>query len=389
VGDRLLVDVARRVVSCLRPGDTCARMGGDEFAVLLDEVHTVQDAERIARRVADRIAEPMAVDGEEIYVQASIGITMADGGYSSGDEILRDADIAMYCAKKGGLRLKAFDPSMHAVTKSRMMLETELRGAIERGEFVLHYQPIVSVATGAVTAFEALIRWAHPRRGLVPPADFVPALEETRLIVPLGRWVLGEACRQLRQWQRDRPWLAAARVTVNVSNVQFAHPGFGDDVREAVDRSGLDPRCLILEMTESAVMHDPESAARLLDELRGMGVVTYLDDFGTGYSSLAQLPRIPIEGLKIDRQFIARMSRDRRDHEMVRAITAISSNLGMTVIAEGVEEADQLACLKDLRCDWAQGYLISRPLAPAALEAMLLDSPPGPDSAASHGWATP
>lgn len=374
IGDRVLVEVAQRLAGALRPGDTCARLGGDEFALLLEDVASVSEAEAIALRASGKIVDPMNLDGKEVYVQASIGITFGPGDYDSAEEILRDADLAMYGAKRGGLRQKVFDASMRAVTMTRMVLETELRGAIERGEFVLHYQPIVEIRSGRLRAFEALVRWLHPGRGLVAPGEFIPVLEDTRLIVPLGRWILSEACRQLRQWQCARSWLERTCVTVNVSNLQFAQPRWAEDVRDVLTVSGLDPRCLILEMTESAVMDERGMAAQVLEELRRTGVVTYLDDFGTGYSSLAHLPRIPIDGLKIDDQFVARMCKDQRDQEVVKAITAISANLGLTVIAEGVEAAEQLALLEKLGCDWAQGYYISRPLAPEMLEKTVLDS---------------
>lgn len=369
MGDRMLVEVARRVSGCLRPGDTAARFGGDEFAILVEDV---DDAERVARRLVERIAAPVPMKGKTLYTTASIGITIAGADARTAEEVLRDADIAMYRAKRRGTKHEVFDSSMHVETMDRMLLETDLRGALERQELIVYYQPILDLNTRRVAAFEALLRWRHPQRGIVAPTEFIPILEETRLIIPVGRWVLEEACRQVREWLCQHREHGDLRVSVNVSNVQFAQPSFGREVQDVLEATGLPARHLALEITESVIMENPETAARVMQELRDLGVRIYLDDFGTGYSSLSYLPRFPIDTLKIDGSFVARMNEHSADMEVARAITAIAHNLKMDVIAEGIESAEQMASLLALPCHLGQGWLYS-PAVPAIHAGELLE----------------
>jgi diguanylate cyclase (GGDEF)-like protein/PAS domain S-box-containing protein len=370
-GDRLLVEVSRRLLSCVRPADTAARLGGDEFAVLLDDIG-VADVENAARRIGAELARPIRSDGPPIYTSASIGGCLS-GSADTPEQYLRNADLAMYSAKRSGRRLQMFDATMHEATLGRLSLETDLRRAVEAGEFVLHYQPIVSLEGARLEGFEALLRWEHPQQNRISPVEFIPLLEETRLIVPVGAWVVREACRQLAAWQRAHP-LAACFVSVNLSNVQLSHPELSQEIEEALASAELQPSCLALEITESTIMENPEAAARTLEGLRALGVRIYLDDFGTGYSSLAYLPRFPIDRLKIDASFVRRMMEHRRDMEVVRAIATVAQSLGMSLVAEGVEQGAQLQRLRELRCDAAQGFLFSPPVEAPAAERLLAEA---------------
>src|SRR5262245_6757365 len=300
MGDRLLVEVAQRISGCLRPGDTAARLGGDEFAVLLEGIEGEEEARKVAQRLVERVAEPVAVDGRTLYTAASVGVTLADGHSGSPEEVVRNADLAMYRAKRQGGDLEVFDPSMGSAALGRMGLENDLRGALGAAELTLHYQPVLSLRTRRLVAFEALLRWRHPQRGFVPPSEFIPILEETRLIDGVGRFVLREACRRLQEWIGLHPGRPDLRTSVNVSAAQFAHTSLAAEVRAALAETGLPARNLAIEITESALLSNPESAVRELEEVRSLGVGVYLDDFGTGYSSLAYLTRFPIDVLKID-----------------------------------------------------------------------------------------
>ena len=361
-GDLLLVAFAERLERTLRPVDTLARFGGDEFAILVAGISDATDAVRVAERIQDELSQPFMLDKNSAIATASIGIALSSSGYDCADDILRDADIAMYRAKENGkARYEVFDHGMHARAVSRLQLESDLRQAIEQKEFSVYYQPIVSLQTGRLAGFEALVRWNHPRRGLVSPADFIPVAEETGLIVPIGQWVLNEACAQVRQWQLDSPSHRALSLSVNLSARQVAQPDLLERIKEALDNSKLNSHCLKLEITESVVMENAEAAALMFKQLRALGVQLSIDDFGTGYSSLSYLHRFPLNYLKIDRSFVTRLTTD-NDNAIVRTISTLARNLGMEVIAEGIETEEQYQQLKMLGCEYGQGYLFSRPV---------------------------
>ena len=370
-GDLLLVAFAERLERTLRPVDTLARFGGDEFAILLSGMTDATDAVRVAQRIQDELSQPFVLDKNSAFATASIGIALSSSGYDRADDILRDADIAMYRAKENGkARYELFDHGMHARAVSRLQLESDLRQAIEQKEFCVYYQPIVSLQTGRLAGFEALVRWNHPRRGLVSPADFIPVAEETGLIVPIGQWVLNEACAHVRQWQIDSPSHRSLSLSVNLSARQVAQPDLLNRIKEALENSKLNPHCLKLEITESVVMENAEAAAQMFKQLRALGVQLSIDDFGTGYSSLSYLHRFPLNYLKIDRSFVMRLTTD-NDNAIVRTISTLARNLGMEVIAEGIETEEQYQQLKMLGCEYGQGFLFSRPVANAGVEHLL------------------
>ena len=361
-GDLLLVAFAERLERTLRPVDTLARFGGDEFAILLSGMTDATDAVRVAKRIQDELMQPFVLDKNSASASASIGIALSSSGYTRPDDILRDADIAMYRAKENGkARYELFDQGMHARAVSRLQLESDLRQAIERKEFCVYYQPIVCLQTGRLAGFEALARWNHPRDGVILPADFIPVAEETGLIVPIGQWVLTEACRQVRRWQLESPSHRSLSLSVNLSARQVAQPDLLERINEALENSRLNPHCLKLEITESVVMENAEAAALMFKQLRSLGVQLSIDDFGTGYSSLSYLHRFPLNYLKIDRSFVMRLTTD-NDNAIVRTISTLARNLGMQVIAEGIETEEQYQQLKRLGCEFGQGYLFSRPV---------------------------
>ena len=370
-GDLLLVAFAERLERTLRPIDTLARFGGDEFAILLSGMSDATDAVRVAQRIQDELSLPFVLDKNSAFATASIGIALSSSGYDRPDDILRDADIAMYRAKENGkARYEVFDHGMHARAVSRLQLESDLSQAVERNEFCVYYQPIVSLQTGRLAGFEALVRWNHPRRGLVSPADFIPVAEETGLIVPIGEWVLNEACARVRQWQIDSPSHRSLSLSVNLSARQVAQPDLLNRIKEALGNSKLNPHCLKLEITESVVMENAEAAAQMFKQLRLLGVQLSIDDFGTGYSSLSYLHRFPLNYLKIDRSFVSRLTTD-NDNAIVRTISTLARNLGMEVIAEGIETEEQFQQLKMLGCEYGQGYLFSRPVANESVAHLL------------------
>ena len=365
LGDQLLVTVARRLRECVRPDDTVARLGGDEFVVLLDGVQDVEEASTIADRIQKSLMSPISLGDHEVVTSASIGIAASLRKYEHPEQILRDADLAMYRAKTlGKSRQEIFDGDMQHHMLLRFELESDLRGALDRGELSVYYQPIISISDGSVVAFEALVRWSHPERGMVPPSIFVPIAEETGLVLPIGDWILETACRQLKEWLPNLPADRLVSMHVNLSGRQFRHPDLVENVRATLERVGLEPRRLGLEITESVVMDNAASAAERLEQLRSVGVQLQIDDFGTGYSSLSYLHRFPIDTLKIDRSFIRDMLSDRKNIEIVRSITALAHELGMRVIAEGVETADQLAQLRELGCERAQGHFFCEAVPP-------------------------
>ena len=380
-GDALLTDVSRRLEQSLRGTDTVARfgvectlarLGGDEFTVLLPGVRHAADAMMVADRLVAAVSKPFQVEGREIVVSVSVGVVMGDARYLRAADMIRDADTAMYRAKDGGrARAEVFDTSMLVAAEERLVVESDLRRALERSEFTLHYQPIVTLSDQRLCGFEALVRWQHPVRGLVAPDGFIPIAEETGLIVPLGRWVLHEACRQLREWEREFPECRHLTINVNLSARQCLHPDLVSDVARALQETGLEPHRLKLEITESLVLQGSEVVIGILKALRGLGVQLGLDDFGVGYSALSHLQRLPVQTIKIDRAFVSGIG-NAGNLEIVRAILTIASGLSMNVTAEGVETADQAAQLKDMACEFAQGFYFDRPLTQDRAREILL-----------------
>ena len=360
-GDELLCIMSERIRSQVRASTALARLGGDEFVLVVEDLDDCRHAAGVAARLHQAISQPVTLCGIVVHVSASIGIARFPDDGSDSSALLQHADAAMYHVKnneRGGY--KFYSSEIHTSSRERLEVDDALRKALTAGEFEFHYQPKVDVRTGRIEAAEALIRWRHPERGLVPPADFIPLAEETGLIVPIGEWGLREACRQAGEWQRTR--LGTVPVAVNVSAKQFKRRDFAEVVARIVGESGLDPRLLELELTESAVMHDPESSIRALRQLTSLGVAISLDDFGTGYSSLSYLRRLPLTKLKIDRSFIQELGTNCDSEQIVRAIVSLGHNLHLKVIAEGVETALQLQFLRETGCDKYQGYYCSRPL---------------------------
>ena len=376
-GDQLLRLAGERIRLCLRESDTAARLGGDEFAVLLEEVASVREAETVAERLVQKIAEPFVVGSTQVYVGASIGIAMSDGVEETAEEILGNADLAMYASKNNGKRAyKVFQPSMYQALRARLDLETELRAAIDGDELTLHYQPVVALETGRIVGAEALVRWNHPTRGLVPPLEFIPTAEETRLIIPMGRKVLEEACSRAREWQTGRPGHSGFKISVNVSPQQLEYPEFVDEVAEILTRTGLPPHTLILEITEHVLMSNSEVTSERLRALKDLGVELALDDFGTGYSSLSYLRRFPIDILKIDRAFVEGVAAGTDQGALADAVVRLGDSLGLKTVAEGIESADQSQGLLDLGCRLGQGFYFSKPITEERLTEALAGGRP-------------
>jgi diguanylate cyclase (GGDEF)-like protein len=376
IGDQLLIAMARRLESCIREGDIVARLGGDEFAILLDGIPNANEARSMAHRIQDRLASPFNLSGHEVFTTTSIGIALSSTGYDHPENILRDADTAMYRAKaQGKACYEVFDKGMHTHAVYLLQMENDLRRALDREEFRVVYQPIVSLDNGQLAGFEALIRWQHPERGFVNPADFIPLAEDTGLIVPIGLWILRKACQQLAKWQ----WQAAGNrdlfMSVNLSSKQVAQPSLVTEIQDILEETSVEARYLKLEITESAVMDNAEMSARLLKRLKALGVQLSIDDFGTGYSSLGYLHRFPVNTLKIDRSFVGRIGEAAENIEIVRTIISLAENIGMEVVAEGVETLSQLTQLRKLNCRYGQGYLFSRPVDAASVTSWISRQP--------------
>jgi diguanylate cyclase (GGDEF)-like protein len=371
VGDALLVSAGERLVSVVRPGDTVARLGGDEFAVLVEDVDDAREAVAPAERILAAFSTPFVIAGSELFVGASIGIAVGSAADRTTDELLRNADFAMYQAKSLGKgRHAMFEPRMRDAAVERLELATDLRYALDRDELILHYQPIVDLRTGATRGMEALIRWNHPGRGLLMPNDFIALAEETGLIVPVGRWVLREACRQARQWQEDYPVDPPLTMSVNLSPRQFSDPRLVASIAEAFNDAGLAPQALTLEITESVLLGDGDGTVTKLKAIRKLGVRLAIDDFGTGYSSLSYLQRFPIDILKIDRAFVDGIGAV-EGNALVRSIMDISRSLHLQTVAEGVERPEQQGQLLALDCELGQGFLMNRPQDADAIGAYL------------------
>jgi diguanylate cyclase (GGDEF)-like protein/PAS domain S-box-containing protein len=371
-GDELLVTVATRLLECVRPTDTAARLGGDEFAVLIEDLASPGDYAVVAQRVLDSLQAPFHLHGKDVFVRGSIGIAMCGAGENTSDELLRNADVAMYMAKaEGKNRFELFNPSMHSAMLERLDIEADLRRAVERGEFVLHYQPTVVLQTGRIAGIEALVRWQHPERGLMAPAEFIAIAEETGLIVPIGEWVLHEACRQARQWHLEHAKEPLLKISVNLSARQLQQESVVRVVERVLAETGLDPSTLTLEITESAVMNDHVTTIVRLNQLKALGVRIAVDDFGTGYSSLSYLRRFPIDVLKIDRSFVDGVADGSQKRALLRAIVDLGRTLNLETVAEGIELPEELQQLRSLDCDLGQGYYFARPLEAGALEELL------------------
>ena len=356
-GDQLLRAIGERLTGCLRQTDTVARLGGDEFAILLDDYTEVN---AVAEKVQRELKAPFDIDGHQCYTSASLGIALSSNDYKKGEELLRDADIAMYRAKALGRRRQVlFQPHMHSQAMAALHLENDLRRAVDNEELEMHFQPMVDLKTGRLAAFEALVRWRHPERGLVMPGEFLPVAQETDLSADIGWWVLNESCRKLRSWGSAADGLA---ISVNLDGRQVSAFDLVDRVESALARALLDSSRLRLEITESMIIHNPRLVASVLGRLRRRGVHLHIDDFGTGYSSLSQLKTFSVDSLKIDRSFVSKMLDNADDLEIVRAMIQLAHNLGLEVMAEGIEEVEQLAELRKLGCDFGQGYLFARAL---------------------------
>jgi diguanylate cyclase (GGDEF)-like protein/PAS domain S-box-containing protein len=376
VGDKLLLGISRRLEHFLRPGDTVARLGGDEFAILIHRVEDASGAIHVADRIQDILSMNFSIGGHDVMVTASIGIAHSSTGYTNPEEILRDADIAMYRAKaEGKARYEIFDRDMHQSAVALLKLETELRRSVHRGDFLMNYQPIVSLDRGRIVGFEGLVRWQHPERGIVTPANFIAIAEETGLIVPLGWWVLRESCQQTRLWQEQFPSEPPLWISVNMSGKLFMKSDMVEHLLGILEETGLEPRNLRLEVTENVVMDHEDLAIRNLMELRALGIQLSIDDFGTGYSSLSYLQRFHYDELKIDRSFVSQLSSPGESRAIVETILNLANSLGIGVVAEGIETADQVDRLRQMQCPHGQGFWFSRPLTPPAAAELIASAP--------------
>ena len=373
MGDRLILHVAKRLATAVRDKDLVARFSGDEFAFILNNINGIEDAIEFAELIKTKISAPFTLNGRQVFTSFSIGIAMGNAEYDAAENILRDADIAMYHAKDTEKDYVVFDKKMHARAVTLLQLETDLRTAIERDELCMYYQPIVDLTSMKLFGFESLIRWNHPQRGLVPPNEFIPVSEETGLIIPLTLWVLRTSCRQMVQWQRKSESNKDLFVSVNLSGKHFAQKDLVKQIESIIKETEIDPKYLKLELTESAVMQNAESVISMLKQLRELGIQLSIDDFGTGYSSLSYLHRFPINTLKVDRSFVSQMEDGSENGEIVRTVVALAKTLGLDVIAEGIESIHQLHQLRILGCEYGQGYLFSRPVPVEEAERLLED----------------
>lgn len=374
MGDRLIRNVAKRLSSTIREDDMTARFSGDKFGVILNDLLSREEATAFADRLARRLSEPYTLDGRQVFTSAKIGIAYGNSKYPEAEDILRDADIAMYYAKENQENYVIFDQKMHVRAVTRLQLETDLRFAIERNEFELYYQPIIKLDSATLDGFEALVRWNHPQRGLVPPNEFIPIAENTGLIIPMTVQILHSACTQIVEWQQTFDTARHLTIAVNLSGKHFGHPALVEQITTVVSETGIDPANLKLELTESAVMENAETAILMLKQIKETGVRISIDDFGTGYSSLSYLHRFPIDLLKVDRSFVSAMEENTENGEIVRTVIALAKALNLKVVAEGIESIHQFHQLRVLGCEYGQGYLFSKPLPVGDIARLLDDS---------------
>lgn len=374
IGDRLIKNVAKRLSEMVREDDMVGRFSGDKFGIILTDLLSRDEATGFADRLAKRLAEPYTLDGRQVFTSAKIGIAYGNSKYPEAEDVLRDADIAMYYAKDNEENYVIFDQKMHIRAVTRLQLETDLRFAIERNEFELFYQPIIGLDTAGLEGFEALVRWNHPHRGLVPPNEFIPISENTGLIIPMTVQILHAACSQVVKWQKASPAGKPLSIAVNLSGKHFGHPALVEQIKTVVAETGIDPESLKLEITESAVMENAETAILMLKQIKETGVRVSIDDFGTGYSSLSYLHRFPIDLLKVDRSFVSAMEENSENGEIVRTVIALAKALNLKVVAEGIESIHQFHQLRILGCEYGQGYLFSKPLPVNEIERLLKDN---------------
>jgi diguanylate cyclase (GGDEF)-like protein len=381
-GDALLTLVAQRLKRCLRPEDSLARFGGDEFVVLIEDIEDPEVSVRVAERITEELKRPFFLEGRELFAPSSIGIGLGDARTKTPESLLMDADTAMYRAKEEGGAFRVFDPAMYARTKGRLELEADLRRTLEapHERLPVFYQPMVSIPNGTIAGMEALLRWAHPEQGLLVPPGFIPMAEETGLIVPMGRWVLNEACRRAREWQERYPKCARLTMAVNISARQLRYPELIGEVEDALRKAALDPGSLTLEITESVLVEDEGSSAGTLQRLKELGVRLAIDDFGVGYSSLSYLRYLPVDQLKLDRVLVGNLDTDDKNLAIVRAAVYLGHALGIEVVAEGVETHEEFEELSKLGCDVGQGDYWWGPHLPRETEELLASNhPPLPD----------
>ncbi len=376
-GDQFLLAIASRLEICVRSIDTAARLGGDEFTILLEGIQDVSDAIKVAERIEQELKLPFELDGQEIFTTASIGIALSSTiNYERPEDVLRDADTAMYRAKiLGRARYELFNSNMYANALAKLQLETDLRRAIERRELRVYYQPIVSLTSGLMLGFEALLRWEHPERGLLTPADFISIAEETGLIFSIGKWVLQEACSQMQAWRASHPANLLKKISVNLSLQQFSQPDLIEQIEQILESTGLNADSLVLDITESVIVENGDRVIAVLYQLREMGIQLSIDDFGTGYSSLGRLYNFPISLLKIDRSFISSINTSSRDLEIIEILVTLAHKLCVDVLAEGIETKEQLALLRKVNCEYGQGHFFSVPLNSSAAEALIKANP--------------
>jgi len=372
IGDQLLVMVGRKLTDCIRPGDTIARLGGDEFALLLQNINDPAYTVNVAERIQEKLAVSLDIKGRKIFTSISIGIALGSEGYERPEQVLRDADIAMYEAKgRGNGSYEIFDIKLHANILDRMQLVADLRGAVDNKELTLYYQPIIDLKTQQLTGFEALVRWNHPTRGLIYPMEFIPLAEEHGLIYQIGAWILYEACRELKLLQVRYPARTPLNMSINISSKQFSQQDLVGILSGCFTATGIDPHTLILEITESMIMENVNASVETMNRLRNMGIQIHIDDFGTGHSSLSYLQLFPVSALKIDRSFINKLTTNGDNQEIITHIVSLAKSLNFEVIAEGVEMEHQLTNIKNLHCGYGQGFLFARPMAFNAIDAWM------------------